>query len=170
MEALLTTYSIEQILLFLVLLFGAVKEGSGAIEWIKEKYNIKFNKDYIIKTKEKTLEEHYENCIKQHNEEVKLYNQLEEKIDSLTKVCNDKFTYIEERLDLLTQSDRDDIKSWLVEKYNYYKDNPGVPISPHTMDTIEKRYSHYKHEGGNSYIDEIIIPWLRNRAKENGNV
>lgn len=148
MEALLASYSIEEILLFLVLLFGAIKEGAGAIDWLKEKYNIKFNKDYQEIDKEKEL------------------SSLSEKLD----VFIERLEIIEKKIDVLTQSDKDDIKSWLVEKYNYYKENPSLSISQHTMDTIEKRYSHYKEEGGNSYIDEIIIPGLRAMAKEESRV
>ena len=33
------------------------------------------------------------------------------------------------------------------------------------MDTIEKRYQHYKDEGGNSYISNMMEE-LRNMAKE----
>lgn len=152
MEALLASYSIEEILLFLVLLFGAIKEGAGAIDWLKEKYNIKFNKDYKEIDKEKEL------------------NNLNEKIDNLIIMFTERLEKLEQKIDVLTQSDKDDIKSWLVEKYTYYKENPSLPISQHTMDTIEKRYSHYKEEGGNSYIDEIIIPGLRAMAKEESRV
>lgn len=170
MLELLEHYSLDEIITFIVLLSLALRGGWDFIKWGKERYNEKFNKDYTAKTKEKTLQEYYDNCIKQFEQEKELYNKLEQKIDSLSEVCTIRFAHIEERLELLTKSDRDDIKSWLVEKYNYYKANPGIPISSHTIDTIEKRYNHYKREGGNSYIDEIIIPWLRNRAKENSNV
>lgn len=166
MLELLAAYSLEEIVSFTILLALAIKGGWDLINWGRERYKEKFNKDYTAKTKEKLLEEHYDNCIKQFKEEKELYNKLEEKIDNLSEVCTIRFAHIEERLELLTRSDRDDIKSWLVEKYNFYKDNPDKPISHHTMDTIEKRYAHYKSEGGNSYIDENIIPELRQMAKE----
>ena len=60
------------------------------------------------------------------------------------------------RLELLTESDKDDIRSWIVEKRNYYKAHPEEKIDNFIMDTIEKRYQHYKDEGGNSYITTVM--------------
>ena len=71
---------------------------------------------------------------------------------------------ISARLDLLTESDKDDIRGWIVEKYHYCQ-SLDMPIDSFTMDTIEKRYQHYKDEGGNSYITHIMEE-LRSMAKE----
>lgn len=166
MEALLAAYSIEEILLFLVLLFGAIKEGVGAIQWIKEQYNIKFNSDYKQINESARLEEHYSKCFAQHQESVEMINKLEKNIDSTLGIIDARLDNMEKKIGILSESDRDDIKSWLVEKYNYYKENPNRPITHNTMDTIERRYAHYKEEGGNSYIDNDIMPELRKMAKE----
>ena len=90
----------------------------------------------------------------------------EEENDISLQQLSTKIDLLTEQIKVLMESDRDDIKSWLVEKYNFYKENPTRSISNHTMDTIEKRYSHYKEEGGNSYIDNTIMPGLREMAKE----
>ena len=166
MLELLTAYSFKEIVVFVILLALGVKGGCDFFEWIRDKYREKFDKDYKKIDREKMLEAHYLTCERQHSESMALYNKLENKIDGIIS----SFKTIEEKIDILTRSDLDDIKSWLVEKYNYYKENPSRPISHHTMDTIEKRYSHYKEEGGNSYIDEIIIPGLRAMAKEESRV
>lgn len=163
---LLAAYSLQEIVIFIVLLCVAFKEVVAFFKWLKELYNDKFNNDVNKMTKEQTLEQHYEIYTKQHEETIEKCNILDKKIDDLIDMFNNRFKSIEEKIDVLTASDKDDIKSWLVEKYNFYKENSSRPISYHTMETIEKRYSHYKEEGGNSFIDETIMPGLRMMAKE----
>lgn len=170
MQELLQTYSVDEIAMFIVLLAAAVKGCGGFFDWLKLKYNEKFNKDFSILTKEEELEAHYIKSSEQHKESIELYDKLDKKIDNLVELFENRFTKIEKKIDVLTESDKDDIKSWLVEKYNFYKENPTRPISAHTMDTIEKRYSHYRNEGGNSYIEETIMPELRKMAKEESRV
>lgn len=170
MSELLAAYSLQEIVVFITLLCVAFKEVVDFFKWLKGLYDVKFNSDVGKITKEQTLEQHYILCTKQHEEAMEKYNNLDKKIDNLINIFNSRFKAIEEKIDMLTASDKDDIKSWLVEKYNLYKENPTRPISHHTMDTIEKRYSHYKEEGGNSFIDETIMPGLRMMAKEESRV
>jgi len=159
MLELLSTYSVHEIIVFIVLLFFAFKGFVEAINWCKDLYNKKFNKDLDAVTQQKKLEQFYNECTQQ-------YNSLDEKLNNLISSFDKNFNDIEEQINVLIESDKDDIKSWLVEKYNFYKSHPTIMISMHMMDTIEKRYGHYKDEGGNSYIDEIIMPGLREMAKE----
>lgn len=135
MLELLSTFSAEQIILFLILLAFASKELINLWDFFKQKINFGFN---MKKGKEVSA-----NILK----------------DLVQKVEN-----ISARLDLLTESDKDDIRGWIVERYHYYK-NIDIPIDSFTMDTIEKRYQHYKDEGGNSYIKDIMEE-LRDMAKE----
>lgn len=166
MLELLAAYSLQEIVVFIIMLLFAIKGGLELFDWFKLRYNEKFNHDYEKRDKEQILKEHYQKCIEQHNEDILRDQNLERKIDDLTYIFEDRFKKIEDSINILLESDRDDIKSWLVEKYNYYKENPSRPMSHHTMDTIEKRYAHYKAEGGNSYIDNDIMPELRKMAKE----
>lgn len=135
MLELLSTFSAEQIILFLILLAFASKELINFWDFFKQKINFGFN---MKKEKEVSA-----NILK----------------DLVQKVEN-----ISARLDLLTESDKDDIRGWIVERYHYYK-NIDIPIDSFTMDTIEKRYQHYRDEGGNSYITDIMEE-LRDMAKE----
>ena len=57
-------------------------------------------------------------------------------------------------LDMLVESDRDDIKSWLVQQYHYFMKLGS--IDDFSKDTIEKRATHYFTEGGNSYIENLL--------------
>lgn len=144
MQQLLETYSVGEIVIFLVFLITALREFIGLIDFFKARGRLQLNR-------EKEKEENSDSL-----------RMLGEKIDKIENQLNS----MSNQLRILTESDRDDIKSWLVEKYNYYNAFPARKLSTHTMDTIEKRYSHYKEEGGNSYIDNTILPGLREMAKE----
>lgn len=135
MLELLSTFSAEQIILFLILLAFAVKELINLWDFFKQK--IKFGFDM---KKEKEVS-------------TNILKELVQKVENISS-----------RLNLLTESDKDDIRGWIVERYHYYK-NMDIPIDSFTMDTIEKRYQHYKDEGGNSYITSIMEE-LRDMAKE----
>ena len=65
-------------------------------------------------------------------------------IDNLTK-----------SLQCLIESDKDDIKSWIVEKHHKYCYEVGS-VDYYILESIERRYDHYKKEGGNSYIDTLM--------------
>lgn len=133
---LLATYSIEQIIIFCI---GIAVAGKKLLELV----------DYYKNKGKQVYEE-------QSHIEVSLAQiaTLAENIDKINK-----------RLDLLTESDKDDIRSWIVEKYNYYKANPNEKIDSYIMDTIERRFNHYQAEGGNSYISSIVEE-LREKYKE----
>ena len=51
-------------------------------------------------------------------------------------------------------SDRNDIKSWLVEKHHFFI-NQGW-IDDFSMDTVNRRFSDYVEEGGNSYAESLV--------------
>ena len=94
----------------------------------------------------------------QITEENTLHQTLLDMQASLTQLHNkidgqdDRFEKIERRLDDLTESDKNDIKSWITEQYQKFYVNQGW-IDAYSADTIDHRYADYKKEGGNSFID-----------------
>lgn len=136
MLELLAGYSLGQVLIFIVIFALALKEFFNVFDFFKAKAKL-----WLTGEQEK------------EKNSVSL-QQLAEKMDKITA-----------RLDLLTESDKDDIRGWIVEKHNYYKAHPNEKIDNFIMDTIEKRYQHYKDEGGNSYISNMMEE-LRKMAKE----
>lgn len=162
MTNLLTNFSIQQIILFTV--FGALAF-KGVVDfllWCKDLYNKKFNKDYKAKKEEQQLQEHFESCQKQSKAMTDKYESLENKIDDLTEKLKIRIDQIEGSLELLKTSDMHDIKGWIVERHhNLIKQGW---VDDFTMDTLEYRYSDYKAEHGNSYIDSLMNE-LRNLPK-----
>jgi len=56
---------------------------------------------------------------------------------------------------VLLQSDKDAIKSWIVMIYRKVKVDP-KHLNDIEMDLLERRYSHYLDEGGNSYVTHLM--------------
>lgn len=134
---LLSTYSLEQILVFIIMLSLAIKGGVDFYDWVKKRFNTT-----IIdrENQNKRKEEVTENIDK-------LFEMQKEQsaaIDKLTK-----------SVDLLLRSDRDDIKAWITQQHHHYCYELKY-IDDFSLDCIEKRYTHYKAEGGNSFIEDLM--------------
>lgn len=90
-------------------------------------------------------------------------------IDSMEKSMQSILSKVEEiskKLTLLQESDRDAIKSWIVMLYHKYKEDD-TELDSMQMDLLERRYQHYKDQGGNSYVDELMEE-LRSIYKKKG--
>ena len=152
---LLTTYSISEILIMGVCFILAIKGAWDLIEYFRNKYRDKFNKDYNKKKKEENLEEHYQDCAAKYALTKEWYSSLNKKIDNLTNTVNTKFTELDKRIDQLTESDMHDIKQSIVRDYHYFTEQKKW-IDDFSLNTLELRYSDYKEEGGNSFIDSLM--------------
>lgn len=154
MIKLLNEFSVDQIALFVVMLAVAVKGISDFFDWIKNKYQKKFNNDYDKKKEQEAVEKQI-NALKEKQEEsIQGYARMEQKFDSFTEKMNEKVDKIESQLELLTESDMHDIKGWIVEKHHALMKQKWV--DDFTMDTLEKRYADYKRENGNSYVAGLM--------------
>ena len=154
MLELLAAFSVEQILVFSIMLILAIKGGVDLFDWAHEKYIKKFNKDHLALNQQESLRQQQEEYRKQQTEALEKYVSLENKIYSLTEDINEKVNNIESQLAQLTKSDMHDIKSWVVEKHHYLTAQGWV--DDFTMDTIEKRFEDYKKENGNSYVAGLV--------------
>lgn len=137
-------YSFLEITIFIAALVLAIKGGVEFYKWIKnillDWYNNKYNKD----TEKKFLEDQ---LIKEKNDI--------EHIKSEQQMLKQSIADIKASVDLLIDSDKDDIKSFLTKEHHYYCYIQGW-IDDHSYECCLKRYSHYKKEGGNSFIDEFM--------------
>ena len=144
MLELLGTYSLTQIVTFIVLLAIAVKEGITLVIWFKDFFKTKFNDD--IKNTVAKKKQNEQIC--KTKEDIQLLIQNQEKIFEEIKL-------FKQQLEMIIESDKDDIKSWITEKHHFYCYERKW-IDDYSMDCIEKRYRHYKDEGGNSFIEELM--------------
>ena len=56
---------------------------------------------------------------------------------------------------MLIDSDKDAIKSYITQKHHFFCYEQGW-IDDFSLDCIERRYQHYKEEGGNTFIDGFM--------------
>ena len=57
-------------------------------------------------------------------------------------------------INLLIESDKDSIKSFIVKEHHYYTQIGWV--DDYSLDAIERRYKHYQEEGGNSFVHTLM--------------
>ena len=151
---LLKNYHIGQILLIIVVIALAIKEVVEFIKWIKTNNQEKFDEGYNKKQKDLILEKYEETNEEMQKRMANCYSSIEGKIDGLAKDMGQRMNGMEEQLRILTDSDMHDIKSWIVEKHHTYIKKGW--IDDFSMDIVEKRYSDYVKEGGNSYIHTLV--------------
>ena len=140
----LETYSFSQIIIFIIFLAIAIKEGITLITWFKDFFRKKFNDDM-----KNTV------ATNKQNEQIdKIKEDIQILIDNQEKIFKE-IELFKQQLEMIIESDKDDIKSWITEKHHFYCYERKW-IDDYSMDCIEKRYRHYKDEGGNSFIEELM--------------
>lgn len=132
---LLKKFSITDIVFFMVLFLLASKELINIIGDVRDKGIGFFDRTY---QKPKQTE--------------KQIKELIEAVDIL-----------KDKVDMLVESDRDDIKAFIIRQHHYFCYQL-KQIDDQSLDCIQKRYAHYEGEGGNSYIPDLMKD-LRNLPK-----
>ena len=133
---LLQQYSLQDILIFIIILGVALKGCFSFFDDFTNRSVKIFNRTY---QKPKQLQ----NTIKK----------MEESIEKLSK-----------KVDILMKSDRDDIKAFITRQHHYFVYQKGW-IDDYSLDCIERRYTHYNEQGGNSFIETLMTD-LRNLPKQ----
>ncbi len=154
MIELINTYGVDQIIVIIVMLSLATKGTLDFIEWVLNKCRNKFNIEYNKKKREEKIDNQYEIYEKQYQALIDRYESLDKKLDSAYDVFKDRLDGIEGKVNQLTRSDMHDIKGWIVEKHHKLITQGWV--DDFTMDTLEKRYSDYIAEKGNSYVEGLM--------------
>lgn len=133
MTQLLTHYSVSEILLFIVIFAIAIKKLVQFIDWARKRTS------QAVKQAEQP--EQLKQITEQHEEEI---SEIRKDIKSLQTSIN-----------LLIESDKDDIKQSLTKDHHYfcYKLKS---IDDYSLDCMERRYSHYTEEGGNSFVETLM--------------
>ena len=130
---LFSQFNLGQILIIIVLLGLSAKGVITFFDWVKAR---------LYKLSNKQLKS------KKANEQIK--NQ-EETINNLKKDVEK----IQKSIDTLIESDKENIKAWITEKHHYYCYEKKY-IDDYTLDCLEKRFTRYEEEGGNSFIHNLM--------------
>ena len=148
MEKLFANLTSTQVILCAFFIFVAAKEIWTLVDFFKDKVRKKINKE---KSDDKAEEKIISSLQEISSELTELTDEFEDHKDHINGVLNS----YHDQLDILIQSDRDDIKADIVKQYHYFVENKKW-IDDFSLDTIERRYQHYKDEGGNSYIKGLM--------------
>lgn len=144
MRQLLATYGLTEILSFVVILALAFKGVASYFDWFQER-----NKKSVLKSLQP------EELSKRIEAEVHAREKEIQKLKDMNDVLKQEMEAMNAKLDLLINSDKDDIKSFITREYHYFVEEKGW-IDDYSLDCIERRYEHYKEENGNSFIGDLM--------------
>ena len=130
---LLKQYSLLNIVEFIVLLALGIKGFISFIEWGFPRLK------KVIKKTQQSKE-----ITNNLSEQIKEINDIKDAIKNLSK-----------KIDILTESDKDDIKAFITRQHHYFVYQKGW-IDDYSLDCIEQRYRHYQSQGGNSFIYTLM--------------
>lgn len=147
---LLSKYDTTQVIIFIALVVIAIKSVWDMIDYFKNKYKEKFNKDYEQLESQKAIEKYYLEGKDQHQETLKVCEKLENQLDKI----EDSVNKLSNKVNKLTESDMHDIKQFIVREHHYFVGKGW--IDDYSLDSIMLRYEDYKEEGGNSYIKTLV--------------
>ena len=83
-----------------------------------------------------------------------LHDKMDQVNETLGKV-DVRLSDVEGHVFDLTVSDMHDIKAWIVDQYHKFYEGQGW-IDAFSAETLDRRFSDYKKEGGNSYIETLM--------------
>ena len=140
---LLTNYSLGEILVFIVITAIALKEAITFFDWMHDKLKKRFQKEQ----QPQNISEKFKTVLKEKEAEL---SEMAAQIQEIQSCINN----ININLQMLIASDKDAIKAWLTSQHHHFMEK-GV-IDYYSFDCISRRYQHYKEEGGNTFIDDLM--------------
>lgn len=144
MLELLKQYSLSDILIFIIIFALAIKNTVTFFDWAIERIQKIFNKQHNELNEKEELERRLD-----HGSEI--MNELQTNQKIMEKALED----LSNKIDMLIESDRDDIKSFITREHHRFCYQIGW-IDDFSLDCIEKRYKHYTDEGGNTFIPGLM--------------
>lgn len=143
MASLLSSYSLTTILLVGIAIVFAIKEIIELIEFFQKRIKTKYEKDQQPKNDKEEI------LTKLDNLTIEVKN-----ISSKQLTIETKIEEQQDILDLLIDSDKDQIKSAIVKDYHRFMEKGW--IDDFSMDALEKCFTHYRDEGGNTYVCDLM--------------
>lgn len=140
----LKDFPISEILLCVIGVLVLIKWIIEYFDWghkrTKDKYDQEAKQSKDIKDINEKLN--------QNSEDIKMLIEMQ-------KQQNEKIEQQNLRIGLLIDSDKDDIKAFITEKYHYFVEVRGW-IDDYSLDCLERRFQHYKDENGNSFVADLM--------------
>ena len=140
MIELLQHYSLSEILIFTIFLVLALKSFITFLDWAYERIKKVFNYEHAKLNSKEELKQK----LQKQNQTIAILKNNQQTTDKILQNLSAK-------IDMLIDSDKDDIKSYITREHHYFCYQVGW-IDDFSLDCLERRYQHYEDEGGNSFI------------------
>lgn len=144
MEELFLNYSASEIVVFVVILAFAVKELVTFIDWGKDRIHKVYDKDYKSIRDKQTLEGKVDVLDKLYNETSATFAKIDKTFEKINK-----------QIDMLIESDKEDIKSYIVKEHHYFVYQQKW-IDDYSLECLERRFAVYRQEHGNSFVEGLM--------------
>lgn len=144
MAEFLQSYSLSEILIFLVMFAVAFKGVVSFFDWGIERLRKIFKKEQQKEDIHNSLKESIDNTNVQMKDLASNQNEMIKELKD-----------IKLNIQLLTEADQADIKAWITEKHHHFCYEKKY-IDDYNLDCIEKRYHYYQLEGGNSFVADLM--------------
>ena len=144
MIELLSKYSTAEIITFIVILFLAIKGVINSWDWAREKVLKIFKKESRKEQEKRELDE-----------KLLSYDEKIEQVIKAQEELNDYISNMMRKINILIDSDKDDIKSFITKEHHFYCYEKHW-IDDYSLDCIERRYKHYQEENGNSFVADLM--------------
>lgn len=133
MIQLLSYYSIHEILVFIVIFALGIKGFITFWDWSVERLRKIFHKE-----------------TQQDLEREKIHDLSEKQ----GKIISD-VEKLSEKIDMLIGSEKADIKAYITERHHHFVYEKKW-IDDYSLDSLQKRFDHYKKMGGNSFVEDLM--------------
>ena len=141
---LINSYSLKDIIVFLIFVALAAKSLVTFWDWMVERLRKVFHRENVAELEKAKIEEHLRDNYENTKQMAEKQEALENQISKLT-----------DKINILVESDKDDIKSFLTREHHYFCYQKKW-IDDYSLECCEKRYEHYFNEGGNSFIEGFM--------------
>lgn len=148
MEGIITSlfaqYSLESIIILIVMLGVAIKGIHELWDFFKQKLKVRFKKEETFDS----MEEHIDSKFNTLTDKLDNINSRFDKMDKDFQETKDRLAFIEER-------QQENTRSFLIDSHHKFCYEVGA-IDDINLQSIERRYMYYKTAGGDSFIDGLI--------------
>lgn len=143
-SGLFSQYSIESIILIIIILGVAIKFVGELIEWFYTKIRKYFNHQNAQDKAHSEITDGIDDI----KEKLKKINETTESLDNRVKNLENQSQITVDRL-------QENTRSYIIDKHHYFFYEVGA-IDDLNLQSLERRYLYYKNAGGNSYIDGLM--------------
>ena len=144
LTTLLSQYSLESIIIFIVLLIVAFKFVSESVDWLWQKVKKQVTQKNCEQGKIEEIDHYFQKIDKNFDRIYKRFDSIDEQAEK----TNERLSFIEER-------QQENTRSYLIDAHHKFCYEIKA-IDDINLQSMERRYMYYKTQGGNSFIDELM--------------